>query len=82
MLRTSRPYPYGQMDKIFANYKGAKIRWVQEEPENMGGWQYLNSIWRDADIEVISRPLKASPATGFKKVHEKQQAAVVDQAFA
>ncbi len=75
------PYPKEQMNGIFKKYKGAKIKWVQEEPENMGAWQYLNSFWRDASIAVLSRPVKASPATGFKKVHEEQQAAIVDQAF-
>ena len=75
------PYPMDQMDKIFKKYKGAKVKWVQEEPQNMGAWQYLNSFWRDASIDVVSRNVKASPATGFKKVHEKQQAAVVDAAF-
>ena len=75
------PYPYEQMEVILKKYKGAKVKWVQEEPENMGGWQYLNSVWRDASVEVVSRPLKASPATGFKKVHEKEQNAIVEKAF-
>lgn len=76
------PYPMEQMTSIFKKYKGAKVKWVQEEPENMGSWQYLNSFWRDASIDIVSRPVKASPATGFKKAHEKQQAEIVDKAFA
>ncbi|MEL6122673.1 MAG: 2-oxoglutarate dehydrogenase E1 component, partial [Bacteroidota bacterium] len=75
------PYPMQQMDTIFSKYAGTKVRWVQEEPQNMGAWQYLNSFWRDASIEVISRKVSASPATGYKKVHEDQQAAIVKEAF-
>ncbi len=75
------PYPMEQMDAIFKKYKSAKVKWVQEEPQNMGAWQYLNSFWRDDKIDVVSRKVKASPATGFKKVHEGQQKEIVDTAF-
>ncbi len=76
------PYPQKQMDDIFAKYGKAKIRWVQEEPLNMGAWQFLLSFWRNPAIEVIARRVSASPATGFKKVHDKQQQEIVDFAFA
>ncbi len=76
------PYPKNQMNAIFSKYKGAKIRWVQEEPQNMGPWQYLNSFWRNSAIEVISRKVSSSPATGYKKVHDVQQAKLVEDAFA
>jgi len=76
------PYPMEQMDAIFKKYAKANVKWVQEEPGNMGAWQYLNSFWRDASIEVVSRKVSASPATGYKKVHEDQQKDVVDRAFA
>lgn len=76
------PYPMDQMNAIFDKYKNANIKWVQEEPQNMGAWQYLNSFWRRPEIEVVSRKVSASPATGFKKVHEREQQRVVDQAFA
>jgi len=75
------PYPKKQVDAIFKRYKNASIRWVQEEPENMGAWQYLNSFWRNPDIEVISRKVSASPATGFKSVHDQQQKDIVDMSF-
>ena len=75
------PYPMQQMNAIFEKYKGAVVKWVQEEPQNMGAWQYLNSFWRNPDIEVVSRRVSSSPATGFKKVHDEQQKAIVTQAF-
>jgi 2-oxoglutarate dehydrogenase E1 component len=76
------PYPQEQVDAIFKKYKKAKIRWVQEEPLNMGAWQYLLSFWRDPSIEFVGRKVSASPATGFKKVHDQQQQALVEEAFA
>ncbi len=76
------PYPKKQVEEIFNKYKKAKIRWVQEEPLNMGAWQYLLSFWRDPNIEFVGRKVSASPATGFKKVHDEQQKALIEEAFA
>ncbi len=75
------PYPMQQMNAIFEKYSKAKIKWIQEEPQNMGAWQYLNSFWRDSNIDVVSRKVSSSPATGYKKVHEDQQKRIVDIAF-
>ena len=55
--------------------------WVQEEPINMGSWQYILSFYPDAGLRPISRKSSASPATGFKKVHEQQQDAIIEEAF-
>ncbi len=76
------PYPKDQMEAIFKKYSKAKVRWVQEEPLNMGSWQYLLSFWRDPNIEFVGRKVSASPATGFKKVHDQQQKDLVEHAFA
>ncbi len=76
------PLPQKQLDAIFKKYASAQIRWVQEEPLNMGSWQYLISQWRNSDIQLISRRAGASPATGFKKVHDDQQLDIVNRAFA
>ena len=76
------PYPKTHMEAIFKKYEKAKVRWVQEEPLNMGSWQYLLSFWRDPNIEFIGRKVSASPATGFKKVHDQQQKDLVKAAFA
>jgi len=75
------PYPKKQLEVIFNKYSGAKIRWVQEEPLNMGAWQYLLSFWRNPEIEEIGRRVSSSPATGFKKVHDIQQKEIIEKAF-
>ncbi len=77
------PFPLEQLNQLVdEKYKSAKAYWVQEEPSNMGAWQYFWSFYRNADIELISRKSSASPATGFKKVHDIEQQAIIDMAFA
>ena len=75
------PLPTDQLKEVFKQYKNAEFKWVQEESENMGAWRYIAMKLRDKNLEVISRKASASPATGFKKVHEQRQKAIIDEAF-
>ncbi len=75
------PLPKTQIDAVIEKYKDAQLLWVQEEPGNMGAWQYILSYMRHSNIELASRKTSASPATGFKKQHDKEQQAVLDKAF-
>ncbi|MEZ5042892.1 MAG: 2-oxoglutarate dehydrogenase E1 component [Saprospiraceae bacterium] len=81
------PLPDVQLQAIFERYPNAVPFWVQEEPSNMGAWQYIYSmlvstqVGLNADLSLISRKSSASPATGYKKVHDQQQAEIVNQAF-
>ena len=83
IVRLEQLYPLAQkqMSAIFKQYKNAEFKWVQEEPENMGAWRFILANYRDKELQVIARKPSASPATGFKKVHEKQQADIVNRAF-
>ncbi len=47
----------------------------------MGAWSFLHNRMPDMGWQVISRRWASSPATGFKKVHDEQQATVVKQAL-
>ena len=76
------PMPETQLAAIYEKYKGAEFCWVQEEPKNMGAWLYLLRWDNNMHLKRISRESSASPATGFSKVHAKEQAAIIDQAFA
>lgn len=78
-LEQIAPLPKKQLDTILANYKKAEVFWVQEEPENMGAWTYLLRI--GLTLPIISRKAAASPATGYPKVHAKEQAEIVRRAF-
>jgi len=75
------PFPKKQLDALLKKYKNAKNFWVQEEPQNMGAWNFILSVYPMVKFELISRKLSASPATGFKKVHDKEQKAIIDAAF-
>ncbi|NNE27032.1 MAG: 2-oxoglutarate dehydrogenase E1 component [Saprospiraceae bacterium] len=75
------PFPADQIADIFNKYKNASKFWVQEESANMGAWDFLMRYWRHEPIELVSRSASASPATGFKKVHDEQQKALVEKAF-
>lgn len=76
------PFPQKQVDTILKKYNDPELVWVQEEPVNMGYWTYVNRVFsRATDLQVISRKASASPATGYPKVHKKEQATIVEQAF-
>ena len=84
------PMPEDQVAKLKEKYKDAEMVWVQEEPQNMGAWQYILSQCHDCTElirrkftfdRVISRKASASPATGFKKRHDEEQAKILGEAF-
>ena len=80
-LEQLHPFPKKQVMKELKKYKVETVHWVQEEPENMGAWSFMLRVFREVKKDVISRKAAASPATGFAKVHAKEQKAIVDKAF-
>lgn len=75
------PFPEDQIQAVLKKYKKAELFWIQEEPKNMGAWYFILDQLRDTNIQVIARKASASPATGFKKVHDKEQADLVAKAL-
>ncbi|MGD2269943.1 MAG: 2-oxoglutarate dehydrogenase E1 component, partial [Desulfobacterales bacterium] len=79
------PFPTNQLETVSDRYRKAqKWYWVQEEPQNMGGWQFLHprlAAVIEKPIAYIGRNEAASPATGFPEIHRREQAAIVDQAI-
>jgi 2-oxoglutarate dehydrogenase E1 component len=80
-LEQLHPFPKKQLDVELAKYPGAKVYWVQEEPENMGYWNYMVRFMRRELEDVVARKPSASPATGYNKVHVKEQKEIVARAF-
>jgi multifunctional 2-oxoglutarate metabolism enzyme len=81
------PFPREVLLETLASYPNASmVRWVQEEPENMGAWLF---VWRHLssrlptgrDLDFVARHESASPATGSQRVHEQEQQQIVEQAF-
>ncbi|HRK28799.1 MAG TPA: 2-oxoglutarate dehydrogenase E1 component [Chitinophagales bacterium] len=82
IVRIEQLYPLSalQLKTIFEKYAHAHICWVQEEPANMGAWWHIRH--RCPNVQTcVARKESASPATGFKKQHEKEQKAIIEQAF-
>jgi 2-oxoglutarate dehydrogenase E1 component len=65
---------------------GLPLRWVQEEPENMGAWHYIQRRLQTPrfsrfNLQCVSRPQSASVSTGSEKVHLATQRELVERAF-
>jgi multifunctional 2-oxoglutarate metabolism enzyme len=82
------PLPVEQMLGLLERYPNARqLRWLQEEPENMGPWPFVERrTWRvkerGYDIAVVARVESGSPATGSKIVHDQELADLLDATFA
>ncbi|GEL26613.1 2-oxoglutarate decarboxylase [Pseudonocardia sulfidoxydans NBRC 16205] len=82
------PVPHRQIEAVLDRYPNATdVRWVQEEPANQGAWPFYGltlpeKIERLAGLKRISRRRMAAPAAGSSKVHEFEQAALIEEALA
>ncbi len=84
IVRLEQIYPlaHKQIDAIIKQYNKAEFVWVQEEPANMGSWQFiLSQFYGKLQLKVVARKSSASPATGYNKAHGKEQVTIVEQAF-
>ena len=84
------PFPVQSLTRALAPYRNAEVFWCQEEPENMGGWTYvdrrLEKVLKDLGVKAkrpdyVGRKEAASPATGLAKVHAQEQATLVREAL-
>src|SRR3954453_8968324 len=80
------PLPAEQIRSGLDRYSGAQdVVWVQEEPANMGAWQFmavnLPEHLGGRTLRRVSRKASASPAVGSAKVHDVEQRELVASAF-
>ena len=75
------PLPMQQLETIYNKYNKAIWYWVQEEPLNMGAASFLVMNLRSINFGFITRQPSASTATGYSKIHAKEQAEIVEKAF-
>jgi 2-oxoglutarate dehydrogenase E1 component len=80
------PTPVDEIKQVYAQYPGAELFWVQDEPANQGPWTYIGLFlpkYMGGQVaKLISRPASASPATGSAKRHAVEQADLIERAFA
>jgi 2-oxoglutarate dehydrogenase E1 component len=87
ILRVEQWYPLTdeQLRQPLMRYrKATEIVWVQEEPQNMGGWTYMENRLRGIGYQVdyVGRDASPSSATGSRQVHLREQAEIVEAALA
>jgi 2-oxoglutarate dehydrogenase E1 component len=75
------PLPQNQLDELYKKYGKAIWYWVQEEPLNMGAATYLRMNLKNINFYILSRLASAATATGYSKIHAKEQSEIINAAF-
>jgi 2-oxoglutarate dehydrogenase E1 component len=81
------PFPLQSIREMLARYANAhELVWAQEEPQNMGGWTFVqerleNLLPNCERPRYVGRSASASPATGSYSIHQKEQAQLVSEAL-
>jgi 2-oxoglutarate dehydrogenase E1 component len=80
-------FPYEDVQELVAGYpKLEEVVWLQEEPQNMGAWEFvrpcLETILEERlPLRYIGRPRRASPAEGSATWHHVNQVGIVKKAY-
>jgi 2-oxoglutarate dehydrogenase E1 component len=81
------PFPAERLPQLLKTYSSAReLVWVQEEPQNMGGWSFVEDRLRallpaSITLRYAGRAPSASPATGNANVHKQELLALLESAF-
>merc|ERR1719498_478725 len=84
------PFPFDLVAQQIAKYPNAEVIWAQEEPKNMGCWQYARDRITAASREIngnqvqptyVGRGTMASPAEGYGSAHKKEQQNIIATAL-
>ncbi len=81
------PFPLEELKVVLESYPGLEeIVWVQEEPENMGAWDFARPLLRTLiqerwPLRYVGRDRSSSPAEGSSARHAHNQEAIVHQAY-
>jgi 2-oxoglutarate dehydrogenase E1 component len=90
IIRVEQLYPFPHKAfaaeiKKYAN--AADVVWCQDEPQNQGAWFFVQHYIHENMMEgqklgYAGRAASASPAAGYAHLHQEQQKALTDAAFA
>jgi 2-oxoglutarate dehydrogenase E1 component len=81
------PFPEEAIREIVDRYpKLQEVCWVQEEPENMGAWEFARPLLEGIvgtrwPLRYVGRSRNSSPSEGSSSWHAVNQRAIVDQVF-
>ena len=83
------PFPIAEVERAIDRYPSLReVVWLQEEPQNMGAWNYaqphLTTLLasRGRPLRYIGRQARASTAEGAHEAHESEQARIVNETLA
>jgi 2-oxoglutarate dehydrogenase E1 component len=79
------PFPYEALEEEIVDFKNCEMIWCQEEPRNMGAWQFiqervqsvLQRVVGNDTLHFIGRRAAASPATGVFDRHLSNQQNII-----
>ena len=89
IVRVEQLYPlrHASLDRALQPYaEGTPAFWVQEEPANMGAWNFIRihfgeQLFKRFPLTGIARGESATPATGSAKRHKQEQSEIIHRAF-
>jgi len=80
-------FPEEELVALLRSYPAlAEAVWTQEEPRNMGAWNYLEARLRailpaGVTLRYAGRPERASPAEGYPAAHAAEQKRIIESAL-
>ncbi len=76
------PFPKDHVEALIKKYHSALIwLWVQEEPENMGAWNFIRDQINLPELKVVARRRTATTAVGLQAIHKLEQQEIVQKVF-
>ncbi len=81
------PFPADEIRAVLDRYpKLSDVCWVQEEPENMGAWEFARPLLEQLidgrwPLRYVGRVRNSSPSEGSSTWHAANQRAIVSQVF-
>lgn len=89
VIRVEQLYPLfeSELESVLEMYPdGTRVYWVQEEPQNMGGWPHMRfrfgeTLCRRWPLRNVCRPEASSPSTGSAASHKLEQQQLLEEAF-
>jgi 2-oxoglutarate dehydrogenase E1 component len=92
ILRVEQLYPFPAKSMIaeLSRFQNADVVWCQEEPKNMGAWNFMepNIEWvlsktknKAKRAAYVGRPASASTAAGLMKKHIRELETFLNEAM-
>ncbi|HON18591.1 MAG TPA: 2-oxoglutarate dehydrogenase E1 component [Salinivirgaceae bacterium] len=76
------PFPGNEIQLLIEKYSKALVwLWVQEEPENMGAWEYMRNLIPIPQLQMVARRRRATTAVGLQAIHKLEQEEIVRKVF-